>query len=398
MLAIVLGRLADPLAGMNDKLFAKESRSSREEVRKREGASGWEVMMPALLPPGAPARARLGRARRDAAAVARGDPRFAEVFYRPERMTLVISGPVPVELEKVLAAKLPPAWQGPRGGAARTDPPPGDCVRRARAPPRPTLPTHKSIAVVVPELWMAWRVPPASGIAASRLEVVARVVGRMLSRRLDPGRDQRRAGRRRVGLCPAACRAPSSAASSFAPRTTPCGSANETRGALEALSDVTLIHINPRLRCELQRRGHRRRSCEPPSAWTASASGRRPRRRWSTSNRGRRTPQVIDALAKITVDDVADFAGRYLKPDAARAVLLLPEEVRNVTHGQSRWKKEERGRRISADREPDPEAESDPDAERRRGDSGRRTDASARTGACASPRLRRASPTCKRRS
>ena len=54
MLAIVLGRLADPLAGMDDKLFAKESLVVAEELRRREGASGWEVMMPALLPPGHP--------------------------------------------------------------------------------------------------------------------------------------------------------------------------------------------------------------------------------------------------------------------------------------------------------------------------------------------------------
>ena len=38
MLAVVLGRLANPLNGMDDKLFAKESSVVAEELRKREGA------------------------------------------------------------------------------------------------------------------------------------------------------------------------------------------------------------------------------------------------------------------------------------------------------------------------------------------------------------------------
>ena len=191
---------------------------------------------------------------------------------------------------------------------------------------------------------MAWRVPPASGIAASRLEVLARVVDRMLSRRLAPDGTNdvldvdawASPGRMASAIvCRFKLRSPNDAARIR----------NETRGALEALADVTLIHMKRAPACELQRTRSSTPSCEPPSAWTASASGRRQRRRWSHFESGAQNAQVIDALAKITVDEVADFAGRYLKPDAARAVLLLPEEVRNVTHGRSRWKKEARGPR-----------------------------------------------------
>lgn len=360
MLAIVLGRLADPLAGMDDKLFAKESRVVAEEVHKREGASGWEVMMPALLPPGHPhARAWAERDATPPLSLAE-IRRFSEVFYRPERMTLVISGPVPLELEKALTGKLPAAWQGRAAERRAPIRRPATAFEGPRPAP-PDLPTHKSIAVVIPELWMAWRVPPASGIAASRLEVLARVVERMLSGRLDwngtndvlnidvwpsPGRMAS------AIVCRFKLRSPNDAVRIR----------NETRGALEALADVTLIHMKARLRASYNEAvidGVLR------TALRLDSLSERTKAEAALVHfeSGAQSAQVIDALAKITVDEVADFAGRYLTPDAARAVLLLPEEVRNVTHVRSRWKKDARETDASAGTEPDREAESEPEAE-----------------------------------
>ena len=234
---------------------------------------------------------------------------------------------------------------------------------------------------------MAWRVPPASGIAASRLEVVARVVGRMLSRRLAPD------GTNDV-LDVDAWASPGRLASAIVCRFK-LRSANDAvrirqrnAGRTGSAGRRHADSHEPAPACELQRTRSPTPCCEPPSAWTVSASGRRPRRRWSTSNRGRRTPQVMDALAKITVDEVADFAGRYLKPEAARAVLLLPEDVRNVTHGRSRWKKEDAGDGCSAAGSPTPRPSPIP---RRKPTRRRRPPhhASARTGAArAPPRLR----------
>ena len=162
---------------------------------------------------------------------------FAELFYRPERMTLVISGPAPIELEK-LAGKLPPAWQGRAADAARTRSAARWPRSRRPAPPRSDLPTRKTVAVFAPELWMAWRVPPAVGIAAGRLEVVARVVDRMLSRRLDPD------GTNDV-LDVAAWAAPRPPGErgrlplqASVARRRRRGSATKPRGALEALADV----------------------------------------------------------------------------------------------------------------------------------------------------------------
>jgi len=356
LLAIVLGRLADPLAGMNEKLFSKESHVVHEEVRRREGAHGWQVMMPALLPPGHP-HARAWADRDETPTLSLAELRtFAEIFYRPERMTLVISSPTPIDVDKDLAAKLPPAW---RGRAAEPHPP----IRRPASafeppgPASPSLPTRKSMAISAPELWMAWRVPPATGIAASRLEVIARVVGRMLSRRLDPD------GTNDV-LDVAAWASPGRLSSAILCRFT-LRSANdatrirdETRGALEALSDVTLIHIS-RLRWNYQ-------SALTEAILRTAFELDSLKQRTQTEaalvhfEAGAEPARVIDAFAKLSTEDIADFAGRYLKPDDARAVLLLPEEVRNVTHGRFRPKEQPRAAHAPA---PEPDADGDADAD-----------------------------------
>ena len=137
---------------------------------------------------------------------------------------------------------------------------------------------------------------------------------------------------------------------------------NETRGALEALADVTLIHAKPHLRASYRdavtdailRTVLRLDSLKERTKAEAALVHFEP---------GTHGAQVLDALAKITVDEIADFAGRYLKPDAARAVLLLPEDVRNVTHGRSRWKKETPDPDDAAASEPDPDPEPEPEAE-----------------------------------
>ena len=55
---------------------------------------------------------------------------------------------------------------------------------------------------------------------------------------------------------------------------------------------------------------------------------------------GAQIAQFIDTLSRIAIDEVAEFAGRYLKPDANRAVLLVPDAIRDVTHAQSRLTQE----------------------------------------------------------
>ena len=54
MLAIVLGRLADPLTGWTTSCTRRRPLVVAQELRRREGSSGLQVLMPALLPPGHP--------------------------------------------------------------------------------------------------------------------------------------------------------------------------------------------------------------------------------------------------------------------------------------------------------------------------------------------------------
>ena len=107
-------------ARATEELFAKEASLVAEELRRREGASGWEVMMPALLPPGHPhARAWADR-RQTAAAVARRDPRVRRTALPPgtDDAGDLRPGPRPT-WRQALGAKLPPALQGARPSAAR---------------------------------------------------------------------------------------------------------------------------------------------------------------------------------------------------------------------------------------------------------------------------------------
>jgi zinc protease len=359
LLAIVAHRLADPLRGMDDSLFAKESAVVAEEIGRLEGAYGLETLMPVLLPAGNP-YARAYAERRQTPPLSLAEVRgFADRYYRSERITLVISGAGATDWKDALLPKLPAAW---RGDAAV----PRSAVRRplaAFAPPAAAgtnLVTKMTPVVTVPELWMAWRVPPAVGTAASRLSVTARVVDRMLSGRLDADGtndvltiDAFAVTDRLASaiVCRFKLRSPNDA----------IRIRNETRAAIEALGDPTLIHIKGRLR------GSYDNALTEAKLRTAlgmeSLKDRtEARAELAHSGSGALLSQVLDDLEKITIDDVASFAQRYLQPDAARAVLLVPEEIPNVTHARARLKRNPSDGDDAADTEPDP-VDAEPEGE-----------------------------------
>ncbi len=119
IVAILLARMADPLRGATDALLAKEASIVAEELRMKEGASGTEVLMPALLPSGHP-HARAFASWRQTAPLSLADLRaFAAQYYRPERMTLVITGPVTEAWKAALWDKIPAALTVARTSAAR---------------------------------------------------------------------------------------------------------------------------------------------------------------------------------------------------------------------------------------------------------------------------------------
>ena len=347
LVAMVLARLADPLRGAKETHVQKELSITAEEMRKREGAAGYEFLMPALLPPGH----LVGRA---FAEMRRSDPlsladlrAFADTFYRPERMTVVISGPVPDGWDKALLAKLPPSLRGQESArhppfrrpmAAFEPPPSGDSA----------LPTHKG-RVDVPELWMAWRVPPSLGAAADKANAVAWVVQMVLSSRLDPD------GTNDVldvdgfafpgGLTSVVgCR--------FKLRD--AGDAvrirNETKAAIEALSDATLVSIKGRLYWShvYALQGAKLKTALEMDTVQGRALARA---KLAHSGSSALISSVLSELEKLTSDDLTEFAARYLKPEAARSVLVVPEEAGPAR--RRRAKPNDEGRIASPGAEPE---------------------------------------------
>jgi len=325
LVTLMLRRLADPLHGATDAQVAKEVSITAEELRRREGAAGYEILMPELTAAGSP----VGRAY---ANLRRSDPvsladvrQFADVFYRPERMTVVISGPIATGWDQTLRTMMPPALLGTE---ARRQAP----IRRPLAafagPARAEteLPPHPA-KVTVPELWMAWRVPPSVGVAERTAAVMAQVIQAVLSSRLDPDGTNDvidvdgfvfPGSLSTVVGCRMKLR---SAADAVRIR-------NESRLALEAMADVTLVNIKGHLWWSHVRALH--------SATLTTALGMESiqgraivRAGLAHSGSSALISSVLGALEKLTLDDISAFAGRYLTPDAARSVLVVPAE--NVT-------------------------------------------------------------------
>jgi zinc protease len=359
MLAIFLGRLADPLAGVDDALFAKEASIVAAELRRREGSSGLEVLMPVLLPPGHP-HARAWDERAQAPPLSLAEMRaFAARFHRPERMTLLISGPAPADGRKDLETKLPPAWIGratePRPPLRRPEgaaPPPHPLPASRGEGTGPTgLSTRETPAVRGPELLIGWRVPPASGLAARRLEVIARTLDRVLSGRLDPD------GANDV-LDVAAFAVPGRLASAVV-----------CRFRLRSPDDAARIRDETTTAIEATRlrSGHETAVTEAILRTALGMESLKERTKAQAAlvhyEAGAHTGRVLDALGKISADEVASFAGRYLTADAARAVLLVPAGTRSVTHARTQWTAETQGPDDATTAEPEPEPEPEPESD-----------------------------------
>jgi zinc protease len=326
LVAMLLARMADPLRGATDALLAKEASIVAEELRMREGASGSEVLMPALLPPGHP-HARAYAARRQTAQLSLADVRaFAGRHYRPERMTLVISGPITAAWVSALWGKVPTALHGRE---AERRPPARREVAAFPGPARAEadLPVRKA-KVDGPELWMAWRLPPAQGIAARKLEVIARVVDRVLSGRLH-GDDS-------SGVIDIETQAlPGNLSSALICRFKLRSSADavrirdETKAALEALTDVTLMRIKGRLWW-----GYVQAVQEATirTALGMESLGARALARAELVHAGGSAllSKVFDTLAQTTIDDISDFAAHYLEGDASSSVLLISDRSERV--------------------------------------------------------------------
>ena len=359
LVSVVLGRLADPMRGATQEHVDKEIAITAEEMRRREGAHALEFLVPALMPEGHP----VGRAWAD---LRRSDPLtladlsvFADTFYRPERTTVVISGPIPPGWDKALLAKLPSSLRGNEATPVRPFRRP---VAAFMGPARSEaeLPKHAA-KVDVPELWMAWRVPPAVGVDARKTQMMAHVIDFVLSSRLDPD------GTNDV-LDVDGYAFPGSLSSIVTCRfklrsvDDAVRIRNETKAALEGLADATLVYVKGRLywsHIYALQAGTLTTALEMDTIQGRAMS----RATLAHAGSSALISTVLGALEKVSSDDLTDFAARYLKPEAAQSVLVVP-----VDREASRARLGEKDKKEKKDPIVSPGTESDDDDVEIKGD------------------------------
>ena len=187
LLAIELGRMADPLGNSDDAVLAaalaKESRVLREESNVRDDALRAESMTFAASVfraphPFANANHHLEPGDSVPPAAARA---FARAHYRPEKMTLVVSGPMPAEWDAQLLSRMPPSLAGDRTA-------PRAPVRRppswfAATPPQGGRPDFDRVRsrVIQPYLRIGWWLPGARGVGS----IPAKILGQVVDMSLD---------------------------------------------------------------------------------------------------------------------------------------------------------------------------------------------------------------------
>ncbi|HVU50694.1 MAG TPA: insulinase family protein, partial [Polyangia bacterium] len=183
LVAAFVDRAADPGHGLDEARLEKERRIVDEEVSLRADARG---LGPRLVLNGLAGRALLADPadlRAAIGAITLDDVRgFIAAHYRPERMTLVLSGALGPEWDRGFLAALP----GSLAGAAGERRPP---ARHPLAPPA-GAPVRPEIVATVGdvrerELWLAWPVAPARGRDEVPLRMVAALADRLLARKIE---------------------------------------------------------------------------------------------------------------------------------------------------------------------------------------------------------------------
>jgi zinc protease len=188
----VVGQMAHPLGGADDRVLAGTLENQRmilaEEGDLRTDAtiSDERFLLARLFAAGDPygvvARRPEGAAPGLSVADARG---FVQARYQPQRMTLVLSGSIPAEWDARLWAMMPPALRGDASALRAPE-------RRAPSPSPPprdvdlTLERQAS-TVARPELRIGWWLPGARGLDEVPLRVLSAVVGRALLRGQEEG-------------------------------------------------------------------------------------------------------------------------------------------------------------------------------------------------------------------
>ncbi len=183
LLAVELGRMADPLGTGDDATLAtelarerpvlREERNLRDDMLRADSTTFFSRVFRSPHP--------FARATFDpepGASIPSGALRaFARAHYRPEKMTLVVSGAIPLAWDAQLLSRMPRALAGDRAA-------PRAPVRRpisplAATPPaggNPDLDRVRSL-IVRPHLRIGWWLPGARGLAGVPSTILGDVVG-----------------------------------------------------------------------------------------------------------------------------------------------------------------------------------------------------------------------------
>lgn len=163
LLAIEVGRMVDPLSGVDAAVVDVEREVVRNELRQRgENSIGpaFNFMQEAVFPEGHPYARPVGGSHESLSAITFDDVKqFALKHYRPDNMTLLIIGDVDLEhIEAVIKQGLPSPVFEPKASRALT---PSRLAATGKEPPEPpkTQLTRKFATVPTPELWVVWSLP-----------------------------------------------------------------------------------------------------------------------------------------------------------------------------------------------------------------------------------------------
>lgn len=163
LLSIEVGRMVDPLNGVDQSVVDVEREVVRNELRQRgENAIGpaLNFMQEAVFPEGHPYARPIGGSHESLSAITLDDvKKFALGNYRPDNMTLLIIGDVDLEhIEATLKQALPSPVFEPR--QSRTSTPSRLAATGTEPPAPPQLLLAKKFATVpTPELWVVWSLP-----------------------------------------------------------------------------------------------------------------------------------------------------------------------------------------------------------------------------------------------
>jgi zinc protease len=164
LLRLEAQRLSAPLAGVSSETLAVEREVARNELRERTetGQIGQILhwIQATSFPAGHPYVRPIVGTHDSLSSITLADAqRFAREHYRPENITVVITGDVDLEtIDALLKEKLPAKWQlgnppvavSPRLQQPAPEPP--------LAPAAPELVKHQA-AVATPELYLTWVLP-----------------------------------------------------------------------------------------------------------------------------------------------------------------------------------------------------------------------------------------------